>query len=110
MAVPSPRSVRVLLLALAVVGALLPAAAAPAAAVSPDVVISQVYGGGGNSGATLRNDFVELFNRGDSAVDLDGWSLQYGSSGGTTWFNRTNLSGTIEPGEYFLVQQAAGTG
>lgn len=110
MAVPSPRSVRVLLLALAVVGALLPAAAAPAAAVSPDVVISQVYGGGGNSGATLRNDFVELFNRGDSAVDLDGWSLQYGSSGGTTWFNRTNLSGTIEPGEYFVVQQAAGTG
>jgi hypothetical protein len=28
------------------------------------IVISQIYGGGGNSGASLRNDFVELFNRG----------------------------------------------
>ena len=26
------------------------------------VVISQVYGGGGNSGATLQHDFVEIFN------------------------------------------------
>ncbi len=31
-------------------------------AVSTDVVISQVYGGGGNSGATYKNDFIELFN------------------------------------------------
>ncbi|NUQ33116.1 MAG: hypothetical protein HOP99_09945, partial [Dermatophilaceae bacterium] len=33
-----------------------------AGAVSSDVVISEVYGGGGNSGATYRNDFVELRN------------------------------------------------
>jgi hypothetical protein len=26
--------------------------------VSQDIVISQVYGGGGNSGATLKNDFI----------------------------------------------------
>ena len=39
-------------------------AAAPAHAVSTDLVISQVYGGGGNSGAPYTNDFVELFNRG----------------------------------------------
>jgi hypothetical protein len=31
---------------------------------SATIVISQIYGGGGNSGATLRNDFIELFNRG----------------------------------------------
>ena len=30
--------------------------------VMTDVVISQVYGGGGNAGATLTNDFIELFN------------------------------------------------
>src|SRR5215213_2411048 len=35
-----------------------------AQAVSTSIVISQVYGGGGNSGATYQNDFVELFNRG----------------------------------------------
>ena len=29
-----------------------------------NVVISQVYGGGGNSGATLKNDYIELYNRG----------------------------------------------
>ena len=29
-----------------------------------DVVISQVYGGGNNTGATYQNDFIELFNDG----------------------------------------------
>ncbi len=73
------------------------------------VVISQVYGGGGNSGATLRNDFIELFNPGTVAVDLTGWSVQYASASGTAW-QVTTLSGTIQPGQYFLVQEAAGTG
>ena len=35
-----------------------------ASAASPDLVISEAYGGGGNSRATLRSDFVELANRG----------------------------------------------
>ena len=48
-------------------------------AASPDVVVSQLYGGGGNSGATYANDFVELFNRGATAVDLGTWSIQYAS-------------------------------
>jgi ABC-type sugar transport system substrate-binding protein len=46
------------------VGAGLALTASPAAAVSTDVVIGQVYGGGGNSGATYTNDFVQLDNRG----------------------------------------------
>jgi uncharacterized protein (TIGR03437 family) len=73
------------------------------------VVISQIYGGGGNSGATLRNDFVELFNRGNSPVPIDGWSVQYASASGTSW-DRTLLSGTIQPGQYYLVQGAQGSG
>jgi len=73
------------------------------------VVISQVYGGGGNSGATYKNDFIELFNSSASPISVDGWSVQYASSGGTTWA-RTALSGTIPAGGYYLVQQAAGTG
>lgn len=72
------------------------------------VVISQVYGGGGNSGAPLRNDFIELYNAGPTAVSLATYSVQYASSTGTTW-NRTNLTGTLQPGQYYLVQQAAGT-
>lgn len=39
---------------------------------SPAVVISQVYGGGGNAGATLRQDFIEVFNAGDTPADLSG--------------------------------------
>ena len=74
-----------------------------------DVVISQVYGGGGNTGATLRNDFIELHNTGAEPVTLDGWSVQYASAGGSSW-QRSNLSGVIAAGQYLLVQQAAGTG
>jgi uncharacterized protein len=81
----------------------------PAAAASPDIVVSQVYGGGGNSGATLTHDFIELFNRGPVPVDVSGWSVQYASAAGATW-QRTLLTGSILPGQHYLVQQAMGAG
>ena len=73
------------------------------------VVISQVYGGGGNSGAPYQNDFVELFNAGASAQSLLGWSVQYTSTTGTGTFSsgKTNLSGSIGAGKYYLVQLAS---
>ncbi|MDQ3667257.1 MAG: lamin tail domain-containing protein [Acidobacteriota bacterium] len=74
-----------------------------------EVVISQVYGGGGNSGATLRNDFIELYNRGLTTVNLSGWSVQYSSAAGSGW-QITPLNGSIAPGAYYLVQEAAGAG
>ena len=80
-----------------------------AATAQAQVVISQVYGGGGNTGATLRSDFVELHNNGTSAVDLSGWSVQYASSTGASW-QVTPLNGSIAPGGYYLVKQADGTG
>lgn len=76
---------------------------------SGQVVISQVYGGGGNTGATFRNDYIELFNRGASEVDLTGWSVQYASATGDTW-QTTALGGTLPAGRYLLVAQAAGAG
>jgi predicted extracellular nuclease len=82
---------------------------APASAVSADVVIAEVYGGGGNSGATYTNDFVELYNRGSVTVDLTGWSVQYASSTGTTW-QATALAGSLAPGRHYLVQEAQGSG
>ncbi len=75
-----------------------------------DVVISQVYGGGGNSGATYKNDFIELYNRTADPIDLTGWSVQYGSATGSSWSNKTDLSGSIEAGKYYLVQEGAGGG
>jgi len=85
----------------------------PAAAVSTTVVISQLYGGGGNSGAQFTNDFVELFNRGGASIDLSSWSLQYTSATGTGNFGSsanliTPLAGSLAPGHYLLIQEAAG--
>ena len=75
------------------------------------VVISQVYGGGGNSGATYKNDFIEIFNPTSTTLTLTGYSVQYASSTGTS-YQVTNLPATVSlsPGQYFLIQEAAGTG
>jgi uncharacterized protein len=100
---------RRMLLAVVVTVAAVALTPGTAHAASPDVVISQVYGGGGNSGATFTNDFIELFNRGTGPVDLAGWSVQYASATGTS-FQVTTLSGSIAPGVHFLVQEAAGAG
>lgn len=72
-----------------------------------DVVISQIYGGGGNSGAVFKNDFVELYNRTGLPVDLSGWSVQYASAAGSTWAV-TLLSGLIQPRRYYLIQVGSG--
>ena len=73
------------------------------------IVISQMYGAGGNGGAIFENDYVELFNRGAVPVDTRGWSLQYASATGNGWdFNRQPLGGTIAPGEYYLISLASG--
>jgi predicted extracellular nuclease len=86
--------------------ALVVAAVPAAVGATPGVVVSQLYAGGGNSGATYTNDFVELFNPGSASVDLSGWTIQYASAAGTTW-QPTPLSGSIAPGRYYLVQLAS---
>ena len=78
---------------------------------APQVAISQVYGGGGNAGAFYKNDFVEVFNRGTVPVSLNGWSVQYASATGTGAWTQTPLTNTtLQPGQYYLVQEAQGTG
>jgi uncharacterized protein (TIGR03437 family) len=77
-----------------------------------NLVISQVYGGGNNSGALYRNDFVEIFNRGTTSVDfaVTPYSVQYAGVGSNFGSNKTNLSaGIVAPGQYFLVQESGGT-
>jgi DNA/RNA endonuclease G (NUC1) len=72
------------------------------------IVVSQLYGGGGNSGSTYQNDYVELYNRGTTTVDIGGWSLQYASATGSGWdFSKQPLGGTIAPGEYYLIALAS---
>jgi len=77
--------------------------------VPPFVVISQVYGAGGNANAVLNSDFIELYNAGPIAVSLAGWSVQYASSTGVFASNLTvALSGSIESGQYYLVAMTVG--
>ena len=75
--------------------------------VSPNIVISQIYGGGGNTGAVYANDFVELFNRGTSPVSLNGWSTQYASATGTEFFVTPLSNVVLQPGQYYLIQYAS---
>jgi uncharacterized protein len=84
--------------------------AATVGSANAQIVISQVNGAGGNSGATYNKDYVELFNRGSSIQSLTGWSLQYSSATGTGNFssNVTALSGSIPPGGYFLISLGGG--
>ncbi|MDR7314568.1 chitobiase/beta-hexosaminidase C-terminal domain-containing protein [Brevibacillus nitrificans] len=93
------------------IGGIAPAGWLPQAkaAIADHVVISEVYGGGGNSGATYKNDFIELYNPTGQAVSLSGWTVQYASAAGSTW-QKTELAGSIPPNGYYLIQEAAGTG
>ena len=78
------------------------------AVVQAPVLISQVYGGGGQFGATYNADYVELFNRSGSTVSLSGWSVQYSSASGTTWQSAA-LTGSIAPGKYYLLKLSGGS-
>lgn len=75
--------------------------------VKAQVVINEIYGGGGNSGSVFRNDFIELYNSGNTSVSLNGWSVQYSGKNGTSW-SVTPLTGSIPAKGFFLIQQAAG--
>ncbi|MDB5951986.1 MAG: endonuclease/exonuclease/phosphatase [Massilia sp.] len=102
-------------LAALLTGLTLSAYAALATPPANHVVISQVYAGGGNSSAasgtaTYKTDFVELFNPTGAAIDLTGWTLQYGSATSDAgWSGKAGLSGSIDPGKYLLVKMQGGT-
>lgn len=75
--------------------------------VNPEIVISQIFGGGGSSSNGFKNDFVELFNRGTVTTSLIGWSLQYTVANSGAW-QKVELSGSISPGQYYLIQFSPG--
>jgi hypothetical protein len=72
-----------------------------------DIVISQVYGGGGDSGAPYQNDFIEIYNRGPTPQSLAGWSVQYADATAMTWAVTPLTSVTLQPGQYYLVKEAS---
>jgi uncharacterized protein len=68
------------------------------------LVISQIYGGGGNSGASFSADFVEIYNPTSSPISTSGLSVQYASAAGNFTQALKLNTATIQPGHYFLVQ------
>jgi len=80
----------------------------PSPGAFPGVRITQIYGGGGNSGAPFRSDFIEIFNAGTIPVDLSGWSVQYSSATASTWSVTILTSVVLSPGQLYLVQEASG--
>lgn len=78
------------------------------------LTISEVYGGGGNAGSTYKNDFLEIYNYGTTAVDVSTFSVYYASATGAfsnaAAGNFTQLTGTIAAGSFYLIQEAVGAG
>ena len=70
------------------------------------VRISQIYGAGGNAGATFNSDYVELFNAGAAPASIAGHSIQYAATAGSNW-SKVDLTGTIPAGGYFLARLTA---
>jgi predicted extracellular nuclease len=79
------------------------------ASAQTSLVISQMYGGGGNTGAPYTYDYLELYNPTASPISLNGVSYQYASSTGTSWQTVALPNVSVAPGHYFLIQNAAGT-
>ncbi len=79
---------------------------------STNVIITQVYGGGGNSGSVYKSDFIELYNTSNTDVDISGWTLYYlGATSSSTSIKYDFPSNTIiKAGKYFALKCADGTG
>ena len=90
----------------------IPAAPAVAGLDDSGVVINEIYNNGSqNTAAAFKSRFFELYNPTDEAISVDGWSLQYKSSGGAAFSSKTELgSKTIEAGGYLLVSGGAAAG
>ncbi|MGH8962060.1 MAG: endonuclease/exonuclease/phosphatase family protein [Jatrophihabitantaceae bacterium] len=88
------------------------ALATPASAASSTLVVNEAYGGGGNSGAPLHNDFIELANRGTGSASVEGWSVQYLSAtpNASSQWSVTVLTGTVTGGALYLIGEGAGNG
>jgi len=100
---------------LAAVAILAAMAVTGAGAAHAELVINQIYGGGGATGIAplYSNDWVQLYNSDATDINLGTYSLQYAAATNSTVFSAGNthfLSGVIKANSYFLVQEGRGTG
>ncbi|MGV3541478.1 MAG: cadherin-like beta sandwich domain-containing protein [Rufibacter sp.] len=74
------------------------------------LVISEVYGGAGNPNAPFKSDYIEIYNPTGEAVSVNGWSLQYASTTGTTWTKAALPDVSIPAKSYLLLKGFTGNG
>lgn len=72
------------------------------------VVISAMYAGGGNTGATYTHDYIEIFNASNAPVDITGWSVQYANPVSAHWQKTFLPEIVLLPGQYLLARQDDG--
>lgn len=80
------------------------AVAAMATVANAQIIINEVYSGGGNKGAAFKNDFIELVNIDKETHTLSNATLMYTSS--KKEFNNYHSlpSITLEPGQKYLIE------
>ena len=84
---------------------------APTASAAPDgsnVVINEVYGGGGNKGAVFNTDFVELYNPTDQPIDVTGWTIEQRATNNNLG-NTHTLTGVVPAKSTFLITSTPGS-
>ncbi len=76
---------------------------------STTLVISQVFGGGGNAGAPYNADYLELHNVSGVAQSTSGFSVQYASATNVgAWTGVFALpAASIPAGGYYLIRMSA---
>lgn len=76
------------------------------------VLISQVYGGGGNSGSPYKSDFVDFFNTTNTDINIGGWCLYYFDAAAITSNQKYEFPAntTIGANKYYGIKGAEGTG
>ena len=69
------------------------------------IVISEIYGGGGSPSLALSHDYIMLKNIGTETASLNGATIQYGSAEGnfTQYHILPNI--TLNPGQSYLIQE-----
>ncbi len=80
--------------------------APPAHAVSTGLVISEVYGAGGNNGALFNADYVELSNPTGDLISLEGTYIHYRSATGGSGGAPAALHGAVPAGGKYLIQMS----
>lgn len=71
------------------------------------IVINEIYTGGGIVTALLASDFIELKNIGSTTQSLNGATIQYGPLSGEFTQYHTLPNITLSPGQTYLIQQAS---